>query len=776
MACQEQPKWAGKHGVKRLQLEFRDLARQAAEGKLAYEAELVGDDWRRWRIRLPPSAFDDDLAGGRDLRSDLARLARDTGAGYILLEARFPDVADNYPTEPFKLRVVYPRCAPYTGHVTIGGSICIEALTLSGGPGAWQPSYCVESIMQIVICNAIDCEVKTVQTPGGVQRVGPLRVDFSRRRGGLRDEYSEAEAEAAFSRMVAHHAAHGWGGGGGGGGGGSGGSGWRGRGRVVAAAAGPAAMPPKRQKTAGQPPPAAPASGAWTAPGAAAPQEEEAAAEGQARQQKGAPAADRLAELTLEDGGEWEGCPGIPLLPALDAAAAAGGASRAPRRAQRARPGRRGGGSSASSGASTHSSDEEGAHEAGSCGADASPGAGAAPPPPPLPAAAAGGGAGHTAGAALLESHGEVERLRQQLAAAAAAADAAHAAAAAAASAGSGARLRAALPAHWAAMGAAEADGFKLVALPLPQDLSGLGAAPPPDPLAAAEAALPPGRVDELVANGLTRRDAVAALSEAAGDVAGAIAFHLGALDQVIGLFLDQMAGVHHGGGRGHHSRRGSRAGGRSGGGGRVVVRRVERVQNWRLWTGYAFKREHVQDEVGGAAGALNEHRLWHGTPSRDNIYSIVAGGFKAQYSSLSASLGAGVYFGGHAAYSHKYASDRAVNAAAGLRRGRAARHFAPPAPGGGTRRAAGGSGGGGGAAAGVPQGHRWEGRYVLLLCRVVLGRIEAGRPHMRLPSPGFHSAARHASGAVRRGPRDAYAVFDNHQAYPEYLVQYDLI
>jgi hypothetical protein len=212
----------------------------------------VGDDWRRWRIRLPPAAFDEDLPGGRDLRADLLRLGRDTGGGYILMELRvqgapeafggergreggrgaaaavgcasqgpceqlschraarthprphpstlhqFPDVADKYPTEPFKLRVVvrgrwgkgeegpqgecarrpapptrargssaalldlhahrptaashprqqFPRCAPYTGHVTAGGSICIEALTLSGGPGAWQPAYCVESIMQ----------------------------------------------------------------------------------------------------------------------------------------------------------------------------------------------------------------------------------------------------------------------------------------------------------------------------------------------------------------------------------------------------------------------------------------------------------------------------------------------------------------------------------------------------------------------------------------------------------------------------------------------------
>lgn len=26
----------------------------------------------------------------------------------------------------------------FAGHVTTGGSVCLEALTLSGGPGAWR--------------------------------------------------------------------------------------------------------------------------------------------------------------------------------------------------------------------------------------------------------------------------------------------------------------------------------------------------------------------------------------------------------------------------------------------------------------------------------------------------------------------------------------------------------------------------------------------------------------------------------------------------------------
>ncbi len=45
----------------------------------------------------------------------------------------------------------------------------------------------------------------------------------------------------------------------------------------------------------------------------------------------------------------------------------------------------------------------------------------------------------------------------------------------------------------------------------------------------------------------------------------------------------------------------------------RVVVRCVERVQNWKLWTQYSLKREHIQDEVGLDAAQLNEHYLWHG-------------------------------------------------------------------------------------------------------------------------------------------------------------------
>lgn len=43
----------------------------------------------------------------------------------------------------------------WTGHVTAGGSICIEALTLSGTAGSWTSQYNVEAILNIIILNMI---------------------------------------------------------------------------------------------------------------------------------------------------------------------------------------------------------------------------------------------------------------------------------------------------------------------------------------------------------------------------------------------------------------------------------------------------------------------------------------------------------------------------------------------------------------------------------------------------------------------------------------------
>ena len=63
--------------------------------------------------------FDNDCEGGVVLNADLETLDSMYGQDHIKLEISFPD---DYPTKPFFIRVITPRCMMYTGHVTAGGS------------------------------------------------------------------------------------------------------------------------------------------------------------------------------------------------------------------------------------------------------------------------------------------------------------------------------------------------------------------------------------------------------------------------------------------------------------------------------------------------------------------------------------------------------------------------------------------------------------------------------------------------------------------------------
>ena len=51
-------------------------------------------------------------------------------------------------------------------------------------------------------------QVRTASGPGG--RSGPLRVDLQHGAAHCMREYSSGEAQAAFGRTLAHHAANGW--------------------------------------------------------------------------------------------------------------------------------------------------------------------------------------------------------------------------------------------------------------------------------------------------------------------------------------------------------------------------------------------------------------------------------------------------------------------------------------------------------------------------------------------------------------------------------------
>mmetsp|Transcript_27898 Transcript_27898/g.89958 ORF Transcript_27898/g.89958 Transcript_27898/m.89958 type:complete len:236 (+) Transcript_27898:66-773(+) len=197
------PSWASKTGTQRLMAEFRSLLSEWGDSKPEIsDLELVDDQVTLWRLKA--SNFDEDSSGGRDLNADLKRL-KDP---WIQLEITFPE---DYPRNPFFLRLVRPRMRWYTGHVTAGGSICIEALTNSGTPHSWTSSLCVETILRTVFHNMVHAEEGYVRTANGGGPTGPLRVDHERRYvHDVTLPYSPQEARSAFDRMLHHHRSHGW--------------------------------------------------------------------------------------------------------------------------------------------------------------------------------------------------------------------------------------------------------------------------------------------------------------------------------------------------------------------------------------------------------------------------------------------------------------------------------------------------------------------------------------------------------------------------------------
>lgn len=85
----------------------------------------LGDNLYQWTIRL--FGFPSDTQIATDLA--LYASARPERGAEVVLEAVFPP---SFPHAPPFMRILYPRFHQYTGHITIGGSICVRELTLSG--------------------------------------------------------------------------------------------------------------------------------------------------------------------------------------------------------------------------------------------------------------------------------------------------------------------------------------------------------------------------------------------------------------------------------------------------------------------------------------------------------------------------------------------------------------------------------------------------------------------------------------------------------------------
>ena len=135
-----------------------------------------GSNMYIWDIRVDVNKFEVP----RELKKDF----EDYGKRYdrpqeMMFEMRFDS---NYPFSPPFLRLIRPRFAFRTGHVTIGGSICMQSITSSG----WIPVRTVESIFIEILFNMAE---------------GGARLDLNS--SGV--DYQLAEAQEAFTRVARQH-------------------------------------------------------------------------------------------------------------------------------------------------------------------------------------------------------------------------------------------------------------------------------------------------------------------------------------------------------------------------------------------------------------------------------------------------------------------------------------------------------------------------------------------------------------------------------------------
>ena len=147
----------------------------AVAGKFGFTVDLVGENIYHWEVELID--FDPSSLLGRDILEYSARYSRKPA---VVLHMLFPS---DFPHAPPFVRVIRPRFQFMTGHVTIGGSICTEALTRSG----WLPSIAIENVI---------VQIRT-------EIISDARAQLDKRQADR--PYDEHEARAAFHRMCAKY-------------------------------------------------------------------------------------------------------------------------------------------------------------------------------------------------------------------------------------------------------------------------------------------------------------------------------------------------------------------------------------------------------------------------------------------------------------------------------------------------------------------------------------------------------------------------------------------
>ncbi|GLB36141.1 putative ubiquitin-conjugating enzyme family protein [Lyophyllum shimeji] len=161
----------------RAMLKEQETAKSLKELGWYMPPNLIGDNLFQWIVEM--HSFDENLQIARDLKAKKLNS--------IIFEIRFPPT---FPIAPPFFRIISPRFLPFIqgggGHVTGGGSICMDLLTSDG----WLPSYSMAAVLiqiKLAICNV-------------EPRPARLSPDFDR-------PYGVQEALDGYKRAAA---AHGW--------------------------------------------------------------------------------------------------------------------------------------------------------------------------------------------------------------------------------------------------------------------------------------------------------------------------------------------------------------------------------------------------------------------------------------------------------------------------------------------------------------------------------------------------------------------------------------
>eukprot|EP00358_Blepharisma_japonicum_P004878 CAMPEP_0202942210 /NCGR_PEP_ID=MMETSP1395-20130829/2374_1 /ASSEMBLY_ACC=CAM_ASM_000871 /TAXON_ID=5961 /ORGANISM="Blepharisma japonicum, Strain Stock R1072" /LENGTH=344 /DNA_ID=CAMNT_0049638191 /DNA_START=1739 /DNA_END=2769 /DNA_ORIENTATION=- len=160
---------------KRILQEYRYLLKSKECKGLTAEFE-GGSNMYIWQVHLNVTEFQIS----KDLQKEFEAYSKRYGREKeIIFEVRFDA---NFPFNPPFVRIVRPRFAFHTGHVTIGGSICMQSLTPSG----WIPVRTVESIFIEILFNMLE---------------GGAKLDVNQ----SYVDYSLGEAQEAFDRVARQH-------------------------------------------------------------------------------------------------------------------------------------------------------------------------------------------------------------------------------------------------------------------------------------------------------------------------------------------------------------------------------------------------------------------------------------------------------------------------------------------------------------------------------------------------------------------------------------------